>query len=606
MIVKMTKYSFIVLSSGINEFISKIQEIGLVDITRSRKGIDAESNERFETLQRYHSVMGRLDIDQKEYSEIKPASVEIDAMSDIQLLDFVEETFRKKKELHNRISGLGREAAAAEPWGDFSNSEMDRIRDLGYEPKFFCIREDKFKPEWEEAFILWKINQANGYIYLAVLEPRTSGKSSKSVFPFNEAKFPEKCSSDLLREKSDAENELAEINALIAAFPSYKERMENDRSRIEESLDRYIVTAAASQEVEGNISILEGFAPSAEDGRIAAELDKMDAYYFCEDAKVEDNPPVKLHNNWFARLFEPVGGLYELPNYGEVDLTPYFAPFYMLFFGFCLGDMGYGMILLALGITVALKGKGNIKGYGKLVMFLGLGTVIMAMFSGSFFGTKIYELIQMPESVQALFFSDLKMFWFAIVFGIFQIIFARVLKAVVAFIHKAWAVGITEIGWSFIIIWCTLAYAGSMNNTSYMSPILSGVLGIGGLAAVLCFSKPIKGKFFFLSPFTGIISLYDITGVFGDVLSYIRLFGLGTTGGILALVVNSISLSLGSIPYVGWFFCLVMLVFGHLAMMGLSCLGAFVHPVRLTFVEFYKNAAFQGGGRAYNPLKINK
>jgi len=606
MIAKMTKYSFVVLSADIEDFISKVQEIGLMDITRSRKGIDSESNACLETLKRYHAVMGSLNIDRNEYSDIEPAPVDITAMTDIQLLELVEETVRRKKELKSLVSNLGREAAAAEPWGDFSSSEIEKIRNLGFEPKFYAVREDKYKPEWEDEFIIWKINRINGYIYFTVLEPCSHNNAGKGRIPFNESKLPDKCASSLLSEQKEAESELSALNAGIAAFPSYRERIEQDLRKMEESLDRYFATASASREVEGTVCVLEGFAPSAEDDRITSALDGMDVYYFCEQAKAEDNPPVKLRNNWFARLFEPVGGLYELPNYGEVDLTPYFAPFYMLFFGFCLGDMGYGMILLAAGIAAVLKGKGTIKGYGKLVMFLGLGTIIMAMFSGSFFGTKIYELIKMPESIQSLFFSDLKMFWFAILFGIFQILFARILKSVVAFIHKAWTVGITEIGWCCIILWCTLAYAGSMNKTSYMSPALSSILIIGGLVAVLCFSKPVKGKFFFLSPLKGIISLYDITGVFGDVLSYIRLFGLGTTGGILALVVNSISLSLGSIPYVGWFFCLLMLIFGHLAMMGLSCLGAFVHPVRLTFVEFYKNAAFQGGGRAYNPLKTNK
>ncbi|MDY5823506.1 MAG: hypothetical protein SPJ99_01420, partial [Candidatus Coprenecus sp.] len=120
------------------------------------------------------------------------------------------------------------------------------------------------------------------------------------------------------------------------------------------------------------------------------------------------------------------------------------------------------------------------------------------------------------------------------------------------------------------------------------------------LVLVLFCSKPNKN--FLLRPLMGIISLYDITGIFGDMLSYIRLFGLGTTGGILAFVINSIAMQFTGIPYVGWVLTVVFLIFGHLAVMGLSCLGAFVHPVRLTFVEFYKNAGFVGGGRAFKPL----
>ena len=122
-----------------------------------------------------------------------------------------------------------------------------------------------------------------------------------------------------------------------------------------------------------------------------------------------------------------------------------------------------------------------------------------------------------------------------------------------------------------------------------------------GLALFLFFSSDAKNPL--VRVFKGVTSLYDSTGVFGDVLSYIRLFGLGTTGGILALVINSISMQLSGIPYIGWGLTVLMLIVGHLAVMGLSILGAFVHPVRLTFVEFYKNAEFEGGGREYKPLK---
>jgi V/A-type H+-transporting ATPase subunit I len=104
----------------------------------------------------------------------------------------------------------------------------------------------------------------------------------------------------------------------------------------------------------------------------------------------------------------------------------------------------------------------------------------------------------------------------------------------------------------------------------------------------------------------GAFSLYDITGIFGDMLSYIRLFGLGTAGGILGLVVNSVAMNMSGIPYVGWFFTGLMLLVGHTAVLLLNSLGAFVHPMRLTFVEFYKNAGFGGGGRAFRPLTKNE
>ena len=175
------------------------------------------------------------------------------------------------------------------------------------------------------------------------------------------------------------------------------------------------------------------------------------------------------------------------------------------------------------------------------------------------------------------------------------------LKAIFAFSKRRWDEALTEVGWSMLIVWAACAYAGSQMGTKLLPNVVAQVLVFGGLVLVLFCSKP--AKFFLLRPLKGIVSLYDITSIFGDMLSYIRLFGLGTTGGILALVINSIAMTLSGIPYVGWPVTVIFLIFGHLAVMGLSCLGAFVHPVRLTFVEFYKNVGFEGGGRAYRPLK---
>ena len=206
----------------------------------------------------------------------------------------------------------------------------------------------------------------------------------------------------------------------------------------------------------------------------------------------------------------------------------------MLFFGFCLGDMGYGLILVIAGIAAAIA-LPKYKAYGKLIAWLGVGSLIMPLLSGTVFGMKLYDIFPMRE--KSLFFSDLKMFWFAIIFGLFQIVFARMIKAVFAFSKRRWDDALSEIGWCMIIIWAACAYAGSQTGSQLLPHIAAQILLFVGLVLVLFCSKP--AKFFLLRPIKGIVSLYDITGIFGDMLSYIRLFGLGTTGGILALVINS-------------------------------------------------------------------
>ncbi|HPX79014.1 MAG TPA: ATPase, partial [Bacteroidales bacterium] len=278
--------------------------------------------------------------------------------------------------------------------------------------------------------------------------------------------------------------------------------------------------------------------------------------------------------------------------------------FYMLFFGFCLGDMGYGLLLMLLGL-VGKRFLPKFRNYLNLVFFLGLGSLVMASLSGSFFGMSVIDLIPAAGEKQSFFFqfTDMNMFWFAILFGLFQIVFARILTGIDSIIRKGWQHGMAPFGWAILIIWATVAYASTMVEGLSLPKEASITMVVVGISLIVLFSKPEAPFFKRLGP--GVWAMYDITGVFGDMLSYIRLFGLGASGGILGMVINTLALSLSGIPYVGWLLTIVLLLFGHALVLGLSALGAFVHPMRLTFVEFYKNAGFTGGGRDYKPLKSN-
>lgn len=594
MITKMTKYSMILLSGDLDSFLSGIQSLGMVDITRSAAACDNASKQMSDLITRCRNAVDSLGNLTKENPDLKAeAHPEI---SGEQMLSDFESNAARRMDISTELASLEKEYQNALPWGEFAQEDLGRIRKAGLIPHFYCAGDKKFQSRWEEEYPLWVLNRTGGKTYFTVL----SGPEEDFNFPMEQAQFPVRPASAVL---SEIDRLKAERDRLLAVAAGYAERtaeLQELADRTFASLDLYLAETSSVKEGEGTISIVEGFAPTEDDIKVKEYLDSCSVYYMAEAAKGEDNPPVKLHNNWFARLFEPVGSLYELPNYDELDLTPYFAPFYMLFFGFCLGDMGYGLILVIAGIAAAIA-LPKYKAYGKLIAWLGVGSLIMPLLSGTVFGMKLYDIFPMREDIKSLFFSDLKMFWFAIIFGLFQIVFARMIKAVFAFSRHKWDEGLSEVGWCMVIVWAACAYAGSQTGSRLLPSIAAQILLFGGLVLVLFCSKP--AKFFLLRPLKGIVSLYDITGIFGDMLSYIRLFGLGTTGGILALVINSIAMSLSGIPYVGWPVTVIFLIFGHLAVMGLSCLGAFVHPVRLTFVEFYKNVGFEGGGRAYKPLK---
>lgn len=594
MIVRMTKYSFVVLSQELDSFLLKLQELGMMDITRSVRPVDQNSKEMVELSARYKSAVSLLKRLAKECEGITPIATEV---SDDLFLQTVEKVFAAKDEAVSLRGQLLRDIQESEVWGDFSVSDIERLHQIGFQPHFYAVSGKRYQESWEQEYPLQILNTTSSKVYFTIVAP----VGEELQFPIQESTFPQKPASELRAELKEVEQRLQELKGKIAGFIPQAGRLQEINEKLLNELDLYLASAASVKEGEETISVLEGFAPTSEDAAICEFLDSTSALYITEKATQEDNPPVKLKNNWFARAFEPIGSLYVLPKYDELDLTPFYAPFYMLFFGLCLGDMGYGLLLVIAGL-VAMFALPKFKGYGQLVFWLGIGSLIMPLLSGTFFGMKLAEIIpSMPDDIKGLFFSDLKMFWFAIIFGIFQIVFAKVMRGIDCLRRKMWDNALTNFGWAPIVTWCAFAYASMEMGTKLLPPMVSNVMGLVGLVLVLFCSKPTK--FFLLRPVMGIISLYDITGFFGDVLSYIRLFGLGTTGGILALVINSISLQLSGIPYIGWGLTVLMLIVGHLAVMGLSILGAFVHPVRLTFVEFYKNAEFEGGGREYKPLK---
>lgn len=594
MIVRMTKYSFVVLSQELDSFLLKLQELGMMDITRSVRPVDQNSKEMVELSARYKSAVSLLKRLAKECEGITPVATEV---SDDLFLQTVEKVFAAKDEAVSLRGQLLRDIQESEVWGDFSVSDIERLHQIGFQPHFYAVSGKRYQESWEQEYPLQILNTTSSKVYFTIVAP----VGEELQFPIQESTFPQKPATELRAELKEVEQRLQELKGKIAGFIPQTGRLQEINEKLLNELDLYLASAASVKEGEETISVLEGFAPTSEDAAICEFLDSTSALYITEKATQEDNPPVKLKNNWFARAFEPIGSLYVLPKYDELDLTPFYAPFYMLFFGLCLGDMGYGLLLVIAGL-VAMFALPKFKGYGQLVFWLGIGSLVMPLLSGTFFGMKLAEIIpSMPDDIKGLFFSDLKMFWFAIIFGIFQIVFAKVMRGIDCLRRKMWDNALTNFGWALVVTWCAFAYASMEMGTKLLPPMVSNVMGLVGLVLVLFCSKPTK--FFLLRPVMGIISLYDITGFFGDVLSYIRLFGLGTTGGILALVINSISLQLSGIPYIGWGLTVLMLIVGHLAVMGLSILGAFVHPVRLTFVEFYKNAEFEGGGREYKPLK---
>jgi V/A-type H+-transporting ATPase subunit I len=298
--------------------------------------------------------------------------------------------------------------------------------------------------------------------------------------------------------------------------------------------------------------------------------------------------------------------LYMLPKYNELDLTPFFAPFFMLFFGLCLGDSGYGLFMV-LGVTVyrmLVKNIGaSMKPILTLVQILGTSTFFCGMLTGTFFGFNLYgNDIPFFNKMRDLFFLDNQwMFNLSLILGAVQIIFGMILKAANQIIQFGLKYALSTIGWIIVLVSTALAFL--LGDTMPMGG--TAHLVILGLAGVLIFLLNSPGKNIFLNIGLGLWDSYNMaTGLLGDILSYVRLFALGLSGGILASVFNSLAAGMSPDNAIAGPIVMVLIfLIGHSINMFMNILGAMVHPMRLTFVEFFKNSGYEGGGKEYKPFK---
>ena len=587
MISKMTKYTFLLLSSDTEAFLREIQELGVLDITRSRKPVDAVSAKIF-----------------KEAEDIRHE------------IETVERCDYSRDEMHSNLTARlsAAEAAHAEKmhWGDIDNAKIKALEQAGCHFHYYTVPSKKFNKQWLEQYPLEIVEEKDDEVRFVLVDHASEGANN---FALPETLVPDESLVDLyaktVKLRQSIEDRESEMQARLQDIPAMRQAYAEKA----QELQRYLAKDGSQKAAEDYISVLTGFAPTEDDERLKAELDGKAIYYISEPAKASDNPPVQLKNNWFARNFETLTGMYGMPVYDEFDPTPVLAPFFLLFWSFCMGDAGYGLLLIALGLLLWKKNFNllGLKKHWRLVTTLGIGTFIIGIFLGTFFGINLKEVSWIPEGLRKLMLVgkidiggspyDIAMVA-AIAIGVFHICLAMVIKAVGLTRRFGFKEAISTWGWVILIVGGLVVAGLALTNVLDSAATKIAVIAVGVLSAlgIFIFNKP--GRNPLLNVGAGLWDSYQMaTGILGDVLSYIRLYALGLAGGMLGAAFNNLGMMvLGDNPTWQWPFFLLIVLIGHALNFAMSCLGAFVHPLRLTFVEYFKNSGYEGKGQQYSPL----
>ena len=600
MITKMKKLTFLIYHKEYEQFLQSIRDLGVVHVAEKAQGT-AENTELQESIRlsnRYASTIKFLQSLNVELKEQKG-----DAARGEKALEEVEALQLEKTQLQHQLQACDKERAALEVWGDFEPASVYRLQDAGYQVDFYICSEKNFNEEWLEAYHATEINRIGSRIYFITI----TKKGSLPELEVESAKLPVMSLSQLTARCEGMEQQIKEVDDKLAAIAGEKLlSLQAAQANVHSQIEFSKVVLNTEQAADNKLMLLQGWAPATQISEITNFLNQQEVYFEIADPTPEDNVPIQLNNKGFFRLFEPIMKLYMLPKYNELDLTPFFAPFFMLFFGLCLGDSGYGLFMV-LGVTVYRMLAKNISASMKpiltLVQILGASTFFCGMLTGTFFGFNLYgNDIPFFNKMRDLFFLDNQwMFNLSLILGAVQIIFGMVLKAANQTIQFGFKYALSTVGWIIVLVSTALAFllgdVMPMGGTAHLV-----ILGIAGVLIFL-FNSP--GKNIFLNIGVGLWDSYNMaTGLLGDILSYVRLFALGLSGGILASVFNSLAAGMSPDNAIAGPIVMVLIfLIGHSINMFMNILGAMVHPMRLTFVEFFKNSGYEGGGKEYKPFK---
>ena len=610
MVDKMIKYSFILLSEETDGFLNRLQELGVVDVTRSAKPIDEHSAAMLDSAANAKRIIGKLESINYTNDENKKA-IELAyarATADKDMVGGAQKALATLAELEAAKAASDKEVKARRPWGKFDKARLEQLETLGYAVKYYVAPKKKFSEEWAELYPLQVVADDNTNVWFVTV----SEKGAEYSFPIDPVQTPEGSWEDAQKVSDKLAAEIALVKGQLLRYKENVAQMNKDYEQSLVDLDMYLAKAGTESAAEDKLTLIEGFAPVENEENLCKALDAAGVLYIKEDAKEEDNPPIRLKNNKFVKMFESITGMYGMPNYGEYDPTPVVSVFFLLFFAMCMGDAGYGLALILIGLAIKKEWVkiGMFEGLGGLITTLGVATTVVGFFLGTAFGVSLPDVQWIPQSLRNCMLTGEIMGYptqmvLAIAIGVFHLCLAMVIKAVGYTQRLGFKENISTWGWLLLIlggiIVGALALVGVLN--SGLTKVAIIVIGIVSALGIFIFNTP--GRNPLVNIGAGLWDTYNmVTGIMGDVLSYIRLYALGLAGGMLGAAFNDLGLMVrGDGGVGGWIFFVLILVLGHVINLLMSCLGAFVHPLRLNFVEYFKNAGYEGKGKKYNPLK---
>ncbi len=634
-IAKMHHFKLYFLRSLNNEFLDFLQDFGdvhLKDLTEETELLDSgleyfsedeaildvreeigeieSAINLLSSFQEKKSGLKNLQEGNKNYSyeDLMQKGAQLDFTSFLLNLSNLNKSIENKKKIIERIEN---EIHELKPWIDLKvpSKAIEKTKHVNFitgyvlSAQFESLKEDLKNFQYS---LVERIGQddKNSYI-LAVVEESELSKMTdllrKYSFYEEAVKTEKSPAQDIKAKEKEIETLKSEIKEIENKYRSMTEDLDNLKLRYEylkqveeklSSVDNFLATK--------KVSVIEGYVNSKNADNFQRRLSKNfpKNYYLEMNEADKDNPnvPIELENNKFVSVFEPLTEMYSMPRYNEVDPTPFLAPFYWLFFGMMIADAGYGL-LLVIGTYVLLRFNlsDSMRKNIKFFNYLGYSTILWGLVYGSVFG----GAINIPQLIDPA--GDyMTVLIISIALGAVHMFLGMAMKAYVL-IRDGHSIDAFFDVFSWYMVLLGAIYMILAGPLSLPGKNIAKYIMIAGMLIIVFFTgREAKSPVGRIA--SGAYNLYGISSWLGDFVSYLRLMALGLAGGFIGVAINMIAGTVASSGLVGIIFAAVIFVGGQIFNLALSALSAYVHTLRLTFVEFF-GKFYEGGGKKFNRVR---
>ena len=603
-IVKMKKIFIVGPVDDQVETIQLLQTLGVVHVEPASEMAGEYEKKNNEVLSRVQ----RLDRIMEELARFKgKAAVTPVAVADEELTAYAEEKLQAFQDSELRVQSLQRMIADLRPWGNFDLAHIHTLEASGVHIRRYRMDAKKFEEFQPPENVMIEVADRKKEVLFYTL----SFDEPQEIPNATMLSWPEKGLDEAEAELSRHQEQMKSLSAELASLAA---RAEIIKKQWIATLNEVAFTGTlATLHRDPYLFGLQGWIPQNQESTLHKKLEesRLPLHIVTREPFEDEEPPILIRNNWFVQRILPLQSLYGFPKYRHLDPSPFFAFFMVMFFGICMGDLGYGLLVYSIGYLMGRKWSGRSDTLDlviKLIKAFAVSSMIIGILTGSVFGYPFENRSWVLLDLDVNAGNPMILFYISLGLGVVHLTLSYLMGIAQAlyFYQKMQKLGIMFVLWGGVLLIARAIWFGAPDMVLNL-PMYYGGIGFLALGILLTLLFPNDSKKWAARLGVGLWNVYGLTSLVGDLLSYARLFGLGIATGSVASVMNQLAVMTydGLGPVIGGPFALLIIVVGHAFNLALAILGSTVHSARMHFVESFKNF-FEGGGIEYKPFKIER